>query len=119
MNAAEPETYGNPDCYCLLPGLQVDERRTQPLNMIDSDLDVAEGSNVQVLLELVYGQQVVPRVVRVGDRNGVENEIEDEAVDEDILLSIVVGIVERGEHILIKWIFHRSGPLTSTVCWRR
>lgn len=68
------------------------------------------------MLELVDGQQVVPGLVRDGDRSGVEDELEDEAVDEDILVSVVVGIVERGEHIPIKWKFHRTRPLTAMVC---
>lgn len=87
--------------------------------MIDSDLDVVEGSKVEILLELVYGQHVVPGVVRGRDRGGVEGELEDEVVDEGILVSVVVGIVERGEHILIEWIFHRVRPLTATACWQR
>jgi hypothetical protein len=58
LHADEPENSGSLGCYCLFPGLQVDERRTQPLNEIDFDLDldVAEGSNLQLLLKLVYAQ---------------------------------------------------------------
>jgi len=46
------------------------------------DLDIAEGSNFLLLLDLVYGQRFVPGVVRGGDRDGVDIEIEDEIEDE-------------------------------------
>jgi hypothetical protein len=106
------------------------------LKKMDLDLYVAEGSNFQLLLDLVYGQRCVPGVVRGGDRDGVDIEIEDEIEDEveneveveveneiedeDIVLSVDLKVGgDQDEHIPMHWKFHRSRPLTPMDCGRR
>jgi hypothetical protein len=48
----------------------------------------------------------------------VVDEAEDEAENDNIVLSLYLRVV-NDERIPIKWIFHRSGPRTHSVCWSR
>ena len=47
------------------------------------------------------------------------NEVEEEAEIGDIVLSVDLGFVVKGERFPSKWGFHRSGPLKLAGCWKR